>query len=726
MTMTENPDVTSTDQIGADVITRTEADGIVTLTMDDPTKSANTLTDAFRDALTRHVDALVADHDGVRGVILTSAKKSFFAGGDLTSLVSVTADELDEFHAEVLQTRRALRNLETLGVPVVAALNGSALGGGLEIALATHRRIAVRTASFGFPEVGLGLMPGAGGLIRAVRLLGLQPATDLVLDGKTLSAEQALAAGIVDEVVDDADALVAVATAWIDGAPEPIQPWDRKGHRIQGPSADVLGGALTAALHLRTRRAPYPAPRAVLSAAVESTRVDFATAEVVETRYFLSLATGQVAKNMIQGKFLDQREVSSGAARPDVPASEPVRILAVIGAGMMGAGLAYQAAKNGIEVRLKDVDLASAERGKDYARKLVAMAVAAGPSSEADGQALLDRITTVEDYAAFEGSDAVIEAVFEDPKLKARTFADAEPHLPGALLASNTSTLPVSELAASVSRPEDFVGMHFFSPVDRMPLLEIIVGKASSPEAVARAYDLGRQLGKTSIIVNDKRGFFTSRVITKFTDEALAMLGEGLPAPSIEQAGLQAGYPAPPLQLSDELTITLPRTVRQETKAATLAAGQEWVVHPAEPVMDRMIDEFDRKGRTTGGAFYEFEDGRRTRLWPGLEEHFRVPGHEIPFIDMVERMLFAEAIEALKCFDEGVITSVADANVGSLIGIGFPGWTGGVIQYVNGYAGGLPGFVARAAELAERYGDRFTIPPAIVELSTRSQTFEAS
>ncbi|MEU1953449.1 3-hydroxyacyl-CoA dehydrogenase NAD-binding domain-containing protein [Nocardia rhamnosiphila] len=720
----ENADVTEFDT--HDVITRTEDAGIVTLTLNDPSRSANTLTDAFRHALTQQVETLAATLDGVRGVILTSAKKSFFAGGDLTSLVAVSREDSSGFRAEVEQTRGALRRLETLGVPVVCALNGAAVGGGLEIALAAHYRVAVRSANVGFPEVGLGLMPGSGGVVRTVRMLGLQKATDLILDAKMLSADQAHSLGLIDEVVDDPAELAAAARRWIDSAPEPAQPWDRKGFIIPGPSADAIGGALTAALHLRVRRAPYPAPRAVLAAAVEGARVDFRTAETIETRYFVSLATGQVAKNMIQGKFLDLREVTSGTARPAVPATAPVRVLAVIGAGMMGAGLAYQAAKSGIEVRLKDVDMAAAERGKDYARKLVAKAIERGRTDEARGQALLDRITVVDDYTAFDGVDAVIEAVFEHPELKSRTFTEAEPHLPGALLATNTSTLPVTELAESVSRRGDFIGMHFFSPVDKMPLLEIVVGRESTPETVARAFDLGRQLGKTPIVVNDKRGFFTSRVITKFTDEALAMLGEGISAASIEQAGLQAGYPAPPLQLSDELTITLPHTVRQETKAATLAAGEEWVVHPAEPVMERMISEFSRYGRTTGGAFYEWENGKRTRLWPGLAEHFQVTGAEIPFADMVERMLFAEGIEALKCFDEGVITSVADANVGSLLGIGFPGWTGGVIQYINGYPGGLPGFVARAYQLAERYGDRFTPPASVVELSTRATRFEGS
>lgn len=708
-----------------DVITRTTQDGIVTLAFDDPSSKANTMTPGFRAAFGKAVADLEADAD-LRGVILTSAKKSFFAGGDLTSLVNVTPDDVTGFHSEVTEMLGYLRRLEQLGKPVVSALGGAAMGGGLEIALATHHRIALPSVKVGFPEIGLGLLPGGGGIVRTVRMLGLQTATELILDGRSLSAADAQKLGLIDAVAGSPQAMLSAAVAWIEAHPEAVQPWDVPGHQIPGPSAETLGNMLSGAVHLRTKGAPYPAPRAVVAAAVEGSRVSFETAQLIETRYFLSLATGQVAKNMIQGKFLDLRAVAAGTGRPEVGETAPVTTLAVLGAGMMGAGIAYQAARNGIQVRLKDVDEAAAERGKDYSRKLVAKGIERAQITDKQGQELLGRITVVTDYTAFQGADAVIEAVFEDPGLKSQTFRDAEPHLPGALLATNTSTLPISELATAVKRREDFVGMHFFSPVDRMPLLEIVVGEESSPAAVARAFDLGVALGKTNIVVNDKRGFFTSRVITKFTDEALAMLGEGISAASIEQAGLQAGYPAPPLQLSDELTITLPHKVRMEAKAAALAAGQEWVVHPGEPVMTRMIEEFGRYGRTTGGAFYEFEDGRRTRLWPGLEEHFRKPGHEIPFEDIVERMLFAETVEALRTFDEGVMTSVPDANVGSLLGIGFPGWTGGVINYVNGYAGGLKGFVARAAELAARYGDRFQVPAAIVELSRTSDRFALS
>ncbi|WYY12138.1 3-hydroxyacyl-CoA dehydrogenase NAD-binding domain-containing protein [Gordonia terrae] len=708
-----------------DVITVSKNDGIVTLTFDDPASSANTMTPAFRAALGRAVADLEVASD-LRGVILTSAKRSFFAGGDLTALMNVNRESVMDLHREVTEIVSVLRRLEQLGKPVVAAINGAAIGGGLEIALAAHYRVALNGVKVGFPEVGLGLLPGGGGIVRTVRMLGLRPAVELILDGRTLNAIDARAVGLIDAVVDSTAALISAATAYIDAHPEAIQPWDARGHQIPGPDAERLGNVLAGSVHIRTKGAPIPAPRAIVAAAVEGSRVSFDTAQVIETRYFLSLATSRVAKNMIQGSFIDARSVAAGAGRPQVGDVKPVEVLAIVGAGMMGAGIAYQAARNGIQVRLKDVDAAAADRGKQYSRTRVAKEVQRGKLSEEQAEALLDRIAVVTDYSAFSGADALIEAVYEDPDLKTQTFREAEPHMAGALLATNTSTLPISELATGVERRADFIGMHFFSPVDKMPLLEIVVGSESSPRTVARAFDLGVALGKTNIIVNDKRGFFTSRVITKFTDEALAMLGEGISAASIEQAGVQAGYPVPPLQLSDELTITLPHKVRAEAKAAALAAGEEWVVHPAEPVMTRMIEEFGRFGRSTGGAFYDFVDGHRTGLWTGLEEHFRRPGYKIPFIDIVERMLFAEAIEALRTFDEGVMTSVPDANVGSLLGIGFPSWTGGVITFANGYEGGFKGFVARAAELAESYGARFEVPSAIVERSIDSNRFATS
>ncbi|SCE05871.1 3-hydroxyacyl-CoA dehydrogenase / enoyl-CoA hydratase / 3-hydroxybutyryl-CoA epimerase [Streptomyces sp. SolWspMP-sol7th] len=428
---------------------------------------------------------------------------------------------------------------------------------------------------------------------------------------------------------------------------------------------------------------------------------------------------------MIQAFFFDLQKVNSGAARPaHVPRREAAKV-AVLGAGMMGAGIAYACARAGIEVVLKDVDPEAAARGKAYSEKLLTKAVAKGRRTEAEKAELLARITPTAEAKDLAGCDTVIEAVFENTALKHRVFQEVQDIVaPDALLCSNTSTLPITTLAEGVERQAGFIGLHFFSPVDRMPLVEIIKGARTGDEALAHAVDLVRQINKTPIVVADARGFFTSRVIGQFIQEGVAMVAEGVEPASVEQAAAQAGYPAKVLSLVDELTLTLPRKIRDESRAAVEAAGGTWAGHPADAVMDRMVDEFRRPGRAGGAGFYEYEDGRRGRLWPGLREHFTKPGTEIPFRDMKERMLFSEALDTARLLDdEHVLGSVAEANIGSILGIGFPGWTGGVLQYVNGYEGGLPGFVARARELAARYGERFEPPASLVARAERGEPY---
>ncbi|MCX4997064.1 3-hydroxyacyl-CoA dehydrogenase NAD-binding domain-containing protein [Streptomyces longwoodensis] len=712
--------------------------GVVTLVLDDPNQSANTMNAAFRASLAAVADRLEAEKDTVRGVILTSAKKTFFAGGDLRDLIRVTPETAQELFEGGLEIKRHLRRIETLGKPVVAALNGAALGGGYELALACHHRIALDApgARIGCPEVTLGLLPGGGGVVRTVRLLGITDALlKVLLQGTQYAPRRALENGLVDEVVDSREELLERARAFIEAHPESQQPWDRPGYRIPGgtpanPKFAANLPAFPATLRKQTSGAPYPAPARILAAAVEGAQVDFDTAQVIEARYFVELAAGQTSKNMIQAFFFDLQAVNSGANRPQGVEPRTVRRVAVLGAGMMGAGIAYSCARAGLDVVLKDVSLESAVKGKGYSETLCAKAVAKGRTTREKADALLARITPTADVTDLAGCDAVIEAVFEDTALKHKVFQEIESVVaPDALLCSNTSTLPITTLAEGVERQADFIGLHFFSPVDKMPLVEIIKGERTGEEALARAFDLVRQIKKTPIVVNDSRGFFTSRVIGHFINEGVAMVGEGVEPASVEQAAAQAGYPAKVLSLMDELTLTLPRKIRAESKRAVEEAGGTWTAHPAEAVIDRMIDEFGRTGRSGGAGFYDYEDGRRTRLWPGLREHFTRPGHEIPFRDMQERMLFAEALDTVRLLEEGVLTSVADANIGSILGIGFPGWTGGVLQYVNGYepvtgeAKGLPAFVARARELAERYGDRFTPPALLVEKAEKGETF---
>jgi 3-hydroxyacyl-CoA dehydrogenase/enoyl-CoA hydratase/3-hydroxybutyryl-CoA epimerase len=698
--------------------------GIVTLTMDDPGRSVNMLSDRYVTSMGNTLDRLESERDSITGVILTSAKKTFFAGADLNMLRTITPDNAREFAAYITLVKGQLRRLEKLGKPVVAAVNGAALGGGLEIALACHHRIAldVPGSKIGFPEVTLGILPGLGGVVRTVRMLGLVTAlTQLLVQGQQVRPAQAKEIGIVDEVVATADEMLAQARAWIVAHPRAQQPWDVRGYKIPGgtPASPALAQqlpAFPATLRKQLKGAPMPAPHHILCAAVESTQVDVDTALQIETRYFMDLVTGQVAKNMITAFFFDLQSITKGGSRPDGYPRRTFRKVGVLGAGMMGAGIAYSCARAGMDVVLKDVSPATAEQGKGYSARLLGKAVSQGRSTTDQRDELLARITPTADAGDLKGCDLVIEAVFEDPVLKKKVFGEILDVVDaGALLCSNTSTLPITDLASAVDRPADFVGLHFFSPVDKMPLVEIVRGRQTSDAALAAAIDVVQQIRKTPIVVNDSRGFFTSRVIGTFINEGVAMLAEGAAPASIEQATVQAGYPAPVLQLVDELTLTLMRKIREETRRGVEAAGGHWTPHPADAIVDAMVLEFARPGRSGGAGFYEYADGRRTRLWPGLAEHFGpLRPDAIPFADMQERMLFAEALETVKCLDEGVITSVPDANIGSIMGIGFPPWTGGVVQFITGYDGGLTGFVARAKELADRYGDRFTPPSSLI------------
>jgi 3-hydroxyacyl-CoA dehydrogenase/enoyl-CoA hydratase/3-hydroxybutyryl-CoA epimerase len=701
-----------------------DADGIVTLTLDDPTGSANVMNEHYAESMHNAVERLVSEKDSVTGVVIASAKKTFFAGGDLKSMVKLGPENAGEAFDTVEGVKRDLRTLETLGKPVVAAINGAALGGGLEIALACHHRIAadVKGLVVGLPEVTLGLLPGGGGVTRTVRMFGIQNAfMNILSQGTRFKPDKAKEIGLVDELVGSVDELVPAAKAWIKANPDSHeQPWDKKGYKMPGgtPSSPALAGILPsfpALLKKQLKGAPMPAPRAILDAAVEGAQVDFDTASRIESRYFTQLVTGQVAKNMIQAFFFDLQHINGGGSRPD--GIEPVKInkIGVLGAGMMGAGIAYVSAKAGYEVVLKDVNIEAAQKGKAYSEKLEAKALQRGKTTEEKSKALLDRITPAADPADLKGVDFVVEAVFENQELKHKVFQEIEDVVePNALLGSNTSTLPITGLATGVKRQEDFIGIHFFSPVDKMPLVEIIKGEKTSDEALARVFDYTLVIGKTPIVVNDSRGFFTSRVIGTFVNEALAMLGEGVEPASIEHAGSQAGYPAPPLQLSDELNLELMHKIAAASRKAVEDVDAVYVPHPAEAVVEKMI-ELERPSRLKGAGFYEYVDGKRTRLWPGLRETFKSGSTDLPLQDMIDRMLFAEALETQKCLDEGVLTSTADANIGSIMGIGFPPYTGGSAQFIVGYSGALgtgkEAFVARAKELAAKYGDRFQ-PPA--------------
>ncbi|QNE17144.1 3-hydroxyacyl-CoA dehydrogenase [Kribbella qitaiheensis] len=704
----------------------------VTLTMDDPNASANTMNDSYLAAMGTTVERLQAEQDAIKGVVITSAKQTFFAGGNLQLLSQIQPENAAEVFATLEEVKRQLRVLETLGVPVVAAINGAALGGGLEIALACHHRIVadVNRIEIGVPEVTLGLLPGGGGVTRSVRMLGLQDALmKVLLQGQRMKPAHAKSVGIVDEVVPAAE-LLATAYQWIkDYDGDAKQPWDRDGYKIPGgtPSSPKLAAflpAFPANLRKQLKGAPYPAPRAIMSAAVEGSQVDFATASRIESRYFVELATGQIAKNMINAFFFELQAINAGASRPaDIPQYK-ARKVGVLGAGMMGAGIAYVCAKVGIEVVLKDVSLEAAEKGKAYSEKLLAKQLQKGRTTAGKVEEFLSLITPTVDPNDLAGCDLVIEAVFESEELKQKVFAEIAGVVePDALLCSNTSTLPITSLADGIDRPDDFVGMHFFSPVDRMPLVELIVGEKTSDRALAQAYDVVRQIKKTPIVVNDSRGFFTSRVFGTLVMEGAAMVAEGVNPVTIERAATQMGFPAPPLAMLDEVTLTLPMKIRDAARAAGDNAGA-FGDHPGMAVADRLVTEFDRRGKAAGAGFYDYPADGPKHLWPGLWEHFVKDEVDPPLIDLQERLAFAMSLETVKCVDEGVLRSVADANIGSIFGIGFPPLHGGALQYINAYAGGPAGFVERSRELAAAYGDRFNPPALLVKKAEAGEKFD--
>jgi 3-hydroxyacyl-CoA dehydrogenase / enoyl-CoA hydratase / 3-hydroxybutyryl-CoA epimerase len=715
-----------------------DADGIVTLTIDDPTANANTMNQLFGDSLVETLTRLEAEKDDIAGVVLASGKKTFFAGGNLNDLLAVTKDQAGEIYEKSQAIKAGLRRLETLGKPVVSAINGAALGGGLEICLATHHRIAVEGRyEIGLPEVTLGLLPGGGGVTRVVRLLGVNDGLmNVLLLGQRYKPADAQAKGLVHELVATQDELVPAAKAWIlankDDENAAVQPWDRQGYKMPGgtPSHPALAQMLPvfpAGLQKQLKGADYPAPKAIMSAAVEGAAVDFANAEKIESRYFAHLVTGQNAKNMIQAFFFDLQAINSGSLRPQGIAKFTPTKVGVLGAGMMGAGIAYVCARAGMEVVLKDVSVENAERGKNYSEKINEKAISRGKLTQEKSDELLARITPTDNPADLKGCDLVIEAVFEDPALKAKVFGEILEHVNSdALLCSNTSTLPITELADGVDRPADFIGLHFFSPVDKMPLVEIIRGKDTSDDATARAIDVVQLIKKTPIVVTDSRGFYTSRVIGTQINEGLAMLGEGVHPQSIERATTQAGYPVGPLQISDELNMELMYKIRKASREAVERDGGTWVSHGSEAVIDKMI-EIGRSSKLKGEGFYEYDEaGNRQGLWAGLAETFPVADEQIPFQDIKDRQLVVEALETAKCFEEGVLLSSAEANIGGIFGIGFPPNTGGPIQFINGgFEGGVAGFVARAGELAEKYGERFQPTPGVLAAAQNGTAYPA-
>ncbi len=708
-----------------------DQDLIVTLTMDMPNQSANTLNADFRAAFGECVVRLLAEKDQISGVVLASAKKTFFAGGDLRELIAVTPADAESFFTMLGEKiTRPLRQLETLGKPVVAAINGTALGGGWELCLACHARVAVRDerTQLGLPEVTLGLLPGGGGTTRLPRYLGIEKALPYLIEGKKVSPIEAQGLGLIDQLVGAESELIPAAKAWIKAHPGAQQPWDKKDYKMPGgtPSqprvAQML--AIAPAMLKGKTKGCYPAPEAILSAVVEGAQVDFDTAQRIESRYFTRLVTSQVAKNMIGTFWFQLNDLKAGQSRPQGYARRQMTRVGVLGAGMMGAGIAYACASRGLEVVLKDVAQEAADKGKSYSEQLLAKKVSRGRMSAADKTAVLDRIQPVTSTAPLAGCDLIIEAVFENSQLKAQVTAETEGQLNAeGIFSSNTSTIPITQLAKAAKHPDRFIGLHFFSPVDKMQLVEIIRGRQTSDETLAKAFDFVLQINKVPIVVNDSRGFFTSRVFGTFVNEGIAMVAEGIHPASVENAALFAGMPVGPLAVSDEVSMSLMTHVRDQTRADLLAAGQTYKAHPAEGLIDAMVSTHQRKGKASGGGFYDYPANGKKTLWPALISQYTdmAKTMAVPLQELQDRILFIQAIETIRCLEEGVLESVKDANIGSIFGIGFPPWTGGAVQYVNQY--GLRAFVARAEYLRSRYGERFTPPRLLIEKAEANTPF---
>ena len=687
-------------------------DGIIILTLDSPNQSANTMNGDFRVALENIVSKLKSE-TSITGIIFRSAKKTFFAGGDLDELIQVRLEDATPFFEMIQKMKAEFRYIETLGVPVVAALNGTALGGGWEIALGCHARIALNDpkTKFGLPEVTLGLLPGGGGIVRMVRLLGLQNAFPFLMEGKQFGVDKAKSLGLIQDIAETPEELMDKAIAWVKEHPKSQQPFDVKGYKIPGgdpktPAVAQMLAIAPAMLRDKTKGC-YPAPEAIMAAAVEGAQVDVDTALTIESRYFTYLATGQVSKNMIGTFWHGMNAIKAGASRPKDVAKWQASKVGVLGAGMMGAGIAYSTAIKGVPVVLKDVSAENAEKGKAYSQKLLDKKVSQGRMTAEKRDQVLSLITATASAEDLKGCDLIIEAVFENQELKAKVTQEAEAFLvESGVMASNTSTLPITGLANASKDQANFIGLHFFSPVDKMQLVEIIKGKNTSAETLAKAYDYVQQIGKTPIVVNDSRGFFTSRVFGTFVQEGLRLLHEGVHPARIEMAALKAGMPVGPLAIQDEVALTLSEHVANETRKALQAEGKDLPRSGADDVIQTMIHTFDRKGKAAGAGFYDYPEGGKKHLWEGLS-HWK-KDVDISEQEMIDRFLFVQSLDTLRCYEENVLESVIDANIGSIFGIGFAPWTGGAIQYLNQY--GLEKALIRANTLEAKYGERFKAP----------------
>jgi len=705
---------------------RTDSDGIAVITIDLKDRSMNVVSPEFIAEFDQAIDQVVGDDD-IKGAVVTSGKSSFIAGADLLQVVDEIVPGADpkQAYARWSVLQQLYRKLETCGKPFAAAINGTALGGGLELCLACHHRVVGNNprAKIGLPEVQVGLLPGAGGTQRLPRLIGLEASLPLILQGTHLSPEKATTLGIVDQLVEPGQE-VAAAKQWIQDVGEAEQPWDKKGFKVPGGAGLMHPKAIQTqmfgvALLQKTTNHNFPAPIAIMSAVYEGSVLPIDKALQIESKYFAELLTSVEARNMIRTLFVNKGAADKLVRRPKDIDKSKVTKLGVLGAGMMGAGIAFVSARAGMQVVLLDRSKDDAEKGKDYSRRLLQKRIDRGRMDADKAASLLELIHTTDDYADLDGCEYVIEAVFEDRGIKADVTARAEAVIgSNAIFGSNTSTLPISGLAEASQRPENFIGIHFFSPVDKMPLVEVIVGEKTSDEAIARTLDYIQQLRKTPIVVNDSRGFYTSRVFSTFTREGIAMLAEGVNPALIENIAKHAGMPVGPLAVTDEVSLELAYKIGKQTREDL---GDRYVETPADPVMEKMVVELDRRGKRFGAGFYDYPEGGNKHLWPGLVEHFPVADVQPSPDEIRTRLLYVQAIDTARCLEEGVLTHPADGDVGSIFGWGFPAHLGGTLSFIETI--GLSEFVAEADRLAELHGARFEIPKGLRAMAENGETY---
>ncbi len=702
-----------------------DADGIGLVTIDMPGRAMNVLNPTLTAPFAELVQRLETDA-ALKGLVITSGKSTFIVGADIDQLTQITS--ADEAYELCESLKGMLRRMEKCGKPVVAALNGTALGGGLELALACHARIALNDPKLklGLPEVKLGLLPGGGGTQRVPRLIGIQKSLELITQGKELTAAKAKDMGLVTDIAGSRDELIAKAKAWCLANPKAAAPWDTKGFRI--PGGDSKSPAVVQVLAIAPSMANakahgnYPALTHIMSCLFEGCLLDFDAASQVESRYFAACVVSQVSKNMIGTLWHQLNAIKKGQSRPKGIPESKVKKVGILGAGMMGAGIAYVSAKAGIDVVLLDTTQENADKGKAYSQGILDKAISRGRSTAEKRDALLARIQTTTSYDDLKGCDLVIEAVFEDRDIKAACTQKTEAVIAAdAVFASNTSTLPITGLAKASVRPANFIGLHFFSPVDKMPLVEIIVGAETSDETLARGFDYVLQIGKTPIVVNDKRGFYTSRVFATYVMEGLAMVAEGVHPRSVEVAGLKAGMPMPPLALQDEVSLSLSLHISAQTRKDLAAEGIAYPAHPGEAVLQEVCGLRGRVGKKSGQGLYDYQ-GKDKTLWPGLLEIYPPKAEQPSQQEIIDRLMFIQANEAARCYEEKVVRSVSDTNIGSIFGWGFAPHQGGALQFIN--AMGAQAFVARSRELAQRHGARFEPAAIVVKMAQEGGRFE--